>query len=504
MATQAEKLASSLEALADICKDGKTAIQSRELSRTHRERLLAAGFLQDVMKGWYVRSRPDQTSGESTSWYVSFWSFCADYLDSRFGSDWCVSPERSLKLHAGDRTIPEQLLVRSPRGTNNVVSLPYGTSLLVIRAAIPDAPEISTLDGLRTYSIPAALAAVSADFFASHGVDARAALTRISSASEVLPTLLERGQTTVAGRLAGAFRAVGRTEIADEISKAMKAAGHDIRVNDPFVDELQATFMPGPRPAQVQRLRLLWQAMRRDVIDRFPSPPDARPDVGEYLRAVEEAYVSDAYHSLSIEGYQVSRDLIERVRRSEWNPDLHAADRQLRDAMAAKGYWQAFQRVKESLVRVLASENPGVVAAEDHGDWYRELFSPSVQAGIVGAAELAGYRNGPVYIRFSRHVPPSHLAVREMMPAFFDLLRNEDHPAVRVVLGHFAFVNIHPYMDGNGRIGRFLMNVMAAAGGYRWIVVPVERRREYMEALEMASDGGNIAPFARFLGSLMS
>lgn len=90
-----------------------------------------------------------------------------------------------------------------------------------------------------------------------------------------------------------------------------------------------------------------------------------------------------------------------------------------------------------------------------------------------------------------------------MMPAFFDLLRHEDHPAVRVVLGHFAFVNIHPYMDGNGRIGRFLMNVMAAAGGYRWIVVPVERRREYMEALEVASGGGNIAPFARFLGSLV-
>jgi len=50
------------------------------------------------------------------------------------------------------------------------------------------------------------------------------------------------------------------------------------------------------------------------------------------------------------------------------------------------------------------------------------------------------------------------------MPAFFDLLREETHPAVRVVLGHFLFVYIHPYMDGNGRIGRFLMNVMLASG----------------------------------------
>ena len=41
-------------------------------------------------------------------------------------------------------------------------------------------------------------------------------------------------------------------------------------------------------------------------------------------------------------------------------------------------------------------------------------------------------------------------AVRDAIPAFFDLLAKEEHPAVRVVLGHFVFVYIHPYMDGNG------------------------------------------------------
>ena len=55
---------------------------------------------------------------------------------------------------------------------------------------------------------------------------------------------------------------------------------------------------------------------------------------------------------------------------------------------------------------------------------------------------------------------------REAMPAFFDLLRQEPHPAVRVVLGHFIFVYIHPYVDGNGRVGRFLMNTMMASGGF--------------------------------------
>jgi fido (protein-threonine AMPylation protein) len=48
--------------------------------------------------------------------------------------------------------------------------------------------------------------------------------------------------------------------------------------------------------------------------------------------------------------------------------------------------------------------------------------------------------------------------------------------SVRVVLGHFIFVYIHPCMDGNGRMGRLLMNVMLAGGGYPWTVVPLEKR----------------------------
>ena len=76
------------------------------------------------------------------------------------------------------------------------------------------------------------------------------------------------------------------------------------------------------------------------------------------------------------------------------------------------------------------------------------------------------------------------------MPVLFDLLKNEPHPAVRAVLGHFFFVYIHPYMDRNGRMGRFVLNAMLASGGYNWTVVPVERRKEYMKALEKASVEG--------------
>lgn len=97
------------------------------------------------------------------------------------------------------------------------------------------------------------------------------------------------------------------------------------------------------------------------------------------------------------------------------------------------------------------------------------------------------------------HVPPSREAVGDAMPALFDLLREEAEPCVRVVLGHFIFVYIHPYMDGNGRMGRFLMNVMLAGGGYPWTVVPLEKRAPYMAALEEASVNQNIGAFTDFL-----
>jgi Fic family protein len=64
------------------------------------------------------------------------------------------------------------------------------------------------------------------------------------------------------------------------------------------------------------------------------------------------------------------------------------------------------------------------------------------------------------------------------MPAFFSLLKDEENPAVKAVLGHFFFVYIHSYVDGNGRMGRFLMNAMPAGGGYPWTVIPVESRND--------------------------
>ena len=504
MATPPEKLAQSLEILEKLqTSTGTAAIRAGDLSRTHRERLLHNGFLQEVIKGWYIPSRPDEVKGESTTWYASFWRFCAAYLRERFGIEWCLSPEQSLSLHAGNRTVPRQLMVRSPRARNKITKLPHGTSLLDLRAALPAAGDREEKEGLRVFSLESALIACSPNYFSSHSTDVRAVLLMIRDASGLLARLLEGGHSKIASRLAGAFRNIGRDRIADDIAKTMSAAGYDLRESDPFMDKPSLAIPARETSPYVNRIRLLWQKMRAPVIDRFPKAPGLPRTVEAYMKRVNGAYVTDAYHSLSIEGYRVTRELIERVRGGRWNPETNEGDREQRNAMAARGYWLAYQAVQASVRRVLERENPGLVADEDHVTWYRELFAPSVTAGLLKPADLAGYRNSQVYIRKSMHVPLNREAVRDATPAFFDLLRGETHPAVRVVLGHFVFVYIHPYMDGNGRIARFLMNVMMASGGYPWTVIPVEGRNAYVEALERASVAEDIVPFAEFLAGLV-
>lgn len=502
MAKPSEKLAESLEVFKALQDGGATAIRSSDLTRVHRERLKKNGFIEEVMKGWYISAWPHEGAGESTAWYASYWAFCASYLSSRFGEEWCLAPEQSLLIHAGNMHVPQQLLVRSPKARNNITNLPHDTSLFDVKAALPLQGQVEIKENLHLFSLSSALISCSPAYYQQSPTELRTALSLVKDSSELLGMLLEGGHSKIAGRLVGAFRNIGRDRIANDILKTMRAADYVVQETDPFAEKLPALHFERNSSAIATRIKLMWQIMRTDIIGKFPISTGSN-DVGNYLATVDELYTADAYHSLSIEGYKVNLDLIERVRAGNWNPEAFEADRQQRDAMAARGYWQAFQEVRKSVERCLAGQNAGQVADQDHAAWYREMFAPGVGAGLIKLADLAGYRNAPVYIRRSMHVPPSSYAVRDAMPVLFELLEAETDAAVRVVLGHFIFVYIHPYIDGNGRTGRFLMNVMMASGGYPWTIIPVERRDEYMSALECASAEQNIIPFTEFLASLI-
>ncbi len=505
MARPNEKLAASLEELRQLQADGSRVFASNQLNRTSRERLLKAGFLQEVMKGWLISTSPTARTGDTTPWYASFWEFCRRYCDERFGDAWHLSPEQSLLIHAENTVIPKQVVVHSPAANNNRIELPYGTSFFALKQQ--DMPPARDLElgrhGVRVFRVEPGLIRVAPSFFSQQPVEARVVLGGIRDPSELLSRLLEGGHAVIAGRLAGAFRHLGQGAIAEEIVTTMKSAYSDVREKDPFdTDHDPAPELRAVHPI-VARLQTLWASSREAVLAELPAPRGLPRDRDAYLQMIDGVYRLDAYHSLSIEGYQVTPELVQRVATGTWDPDQVPSDRESSDALAARGYWLAFQRVREAVRQILTSGGDIRIVRSAHRDWYRELFSPHVAVGLLGASLLAGYRTNPVFLRGSRHVPLRSEVLRDTMPALFDLIEGEPAPAVRAVLGHWLLGYVHPFPDGNGRVARFLMNALLAGGGYPWTVIRVDDRAEYLATLETASVESDVRPFARFVAKQM-
>lgn len=303
------------------------------------------------------------------------------------------------------------------------------------------------------------------------------------------------GGESYAGRLIGALRAVGRTELAESLVSLQRALGRRVEETNPFARVFDKIELPETSPVAA-RLRLLWRDLRVRVLELLPEGEPATPrSVEEVLQDIDAGYVADSYHSLSIEGYRVSEELIRRVRDGAWNPSENADDREQKSALAASGYYRAYRRVRAAIERILSGAPAGDVIASEVLSWHRELFMPSVDAGILSKTDLGTYRRGQVYIAGSRYTPPSAAKVPDAMTAYLDLLRTEPDSRVRAILGHFFFVHIHPFPDGNGRTARFIMNAAFVAGGDKWLVIPVEKRELYMKSLEVASVEGRIDDF---------
>jgi hypothetical protein len=398
--TPQEKLAASLAKLEELQRSGRRVFRSRELGRVHRERLVQQGFLREIMRGWLLATSPDADPGDTTPWYASFWEFCAAYCNERFGDRWHLSPEQSLLLLAENTVIPDQLVVHAPQGTNNNVELLFGSSLYDLkRPALPPEGDLVRRRELLLYGTVPALLKVPPPFFRRHPIEAEVVLTGLDRPSELISRLLDGGHTVIAGRLAGALRRVGRRDIAQEIIDAMRSAGYDVREADPFADAGTVTPLQTPAAPIAGRLQALWHSSRGPILRAFSDTPKPRLDAKTYLRRVDEVYESDAYHSLSIEGYVVTPELIERVRAGDWQPDERDADRKSRDALAARGYWEAFQLVKESVRQILAGESAAELIREAH---------PTLVSGAVSAERTSRLdpRVGPGRLPQRRRVHP--------------------------------------------------------------------------------------------------
>jgi len=350
-------------------------------------------------------------------------------------------------------------------------------------------------NGLRVYTPEATLIHMAERCYHAQAMSVVALLGSYRNVDALLRVVVDGAHRRPGNRLVGAFKHLGMAAHSKHLAEGMRRAEMDLRHENPFTGEGFAV-VAGAVPIS-NMLRAQWQMHRQTIIDLLQTAGTTR-EVDEVLAQIDDVYTHDAWNSLSIEGYRVSKELIEQISNGTWDPNIDNLGASTRDVMAVKGYWSVYQSAREVVKRSIVQGEP-VSVRNKLSDWYQDLFDPSAKAGILTRSQLIGYRNHPVYIRTANHVPPASEQLLDAMETYFDLVDEEEHPLVRAVLGHWFLGYIHPYPDGNGRLARFVMNAELVSSGYRWAVIRLDQRKRYMEALDAASFGRDIAPFAKLI-----
>ncbi|MFP7176526.1 Fic family protein [Priestia filamentosa] len=117
--------------------------------------------------------------------------------------------------------------------------------------------------------------------------------------------------------------------------------------------------------------------------------------------------------------------------------------------------------------------------------------------------EYAGvYRDQQVFIAGARHTPPAPYLIKEQMEQLINWYENEAqklHPVERGAMLHAIFVEIHPFIDGNGRTSRLLLNLELMKAGFPAVVIKVENRLAYYEALDKSHTTKNYHDFIQLI-----
>ena len=114
------------------------------------------------------------------------------------------------------------------------------------------------------------------------------------------------------------------------------------------------------------------------------------------------------------------------------------------------------------------------------------------------------YRDENVRIMGAKHIPPDYLIIPELMEKLIISYKdwNKYHPIIKAALMHGELVKIHPFVDGNGRVSRLVMNLSLMNSGYVPVIVKKEKRLEYYEALDKAHTTGDYSDFVKLVTEL--
>lgn len=214
-----------------------------------------------------------------------------------------------------------------------------------------------------------------------------------------------------------------------------------------------------------------------------------RPFSGEMNRQIREYFrIGLTYSSNALEGNSLTLSETKVV----IEDGLTIAGKPLRDHYEATGHSDAFSHMD-----ALAT---GTTITEEDIKKLHALFYHRIREDDAGV-----YRKEQAIITGSQYPLPAPDAIPGMMRELIKNLphlKQDSHPVIYAATLHKEFVFIHPFVDGNGRVARLLMNVALVQAGYIIAIIPPLRRAEYINALEKAHK--NDSDFIRLIASCVS
>ncbi len=491
-----KKLAEDLRIAKEKAREN--IIKSNDLPTMTFRRLKKLNWLWEITKGWYILKTPDVAEGETTIWWANFWGFLKHFLTKNYGDDYCLNPLSSIILKTEASTIPNQVVVILREGGGRTLKLPFETSILFYRDKKNFPELIEKFKGINIMELSKAITQAPESFYSNFENEAELALLMIKNPGDLTRHLLDNSQPVKADIISGAYEFLGKENFVNQIKKDMEILAYTIRPKNPFKRDIPILSRTRIESPAVARIELLWIKFKNELQKDIPSGL-GKEKLDRILKRVDNIYVHDAYNSLSIEGYAVTEKLIQKIADGSFDAWASEEDKNQESAMAAKGYFLAFKEVKNFIKENYGKHMGKIKFSGQVLNWYGKLFTPMVQSGLAKPSLITGYRNKPVFIRGSRHIPVNYSFVGEVMEKYFELLNEEENPWVKAILGHFILVFIHPFPDGNGRTARFLMNAILVLSGYDWTVIRLKEKQNYFATLEQASVKNEISPLANFI-----
>ncbi len=223
-------------------------------------------------------------------------------------------------------------------------------------------------------------------------------------------------------------------------------------------------------------------AEKKARLDEYrPLPP------GVVRRLNDDLRVMLTYHSNAIEGNTLSL----RETRLIVEYGLTVGGHPVREILEAANHAEAYAFLTD------------IVDRQERETVTRETTLALHRLVMQRIIEDAGrFRTVPVYIRGARLRPPPAGRVEPLMREWVDWVRDESgayDPIVAAVIAHHGFEAVHPFVDGNGRVGRLLLNLLLMRAGYPPALLLRDWRLGYLQALNIA-DSGNYTPLANLVG----